>query len=520
MSATDRPRTDEIDALRERNQQRAEVEAEHSPARGEPDAAPIGEAIEDFHVREALSFGIPAHRAGTGDVVPDAAAWAGMEAFSADPGMNNGVDNRHQSWQVEPTAMELFAQAVGADQTLFSTNGSTENVHVAMMAAVRPGETLVMARNGHKSAFSGLVLSGARPVYVDPVYDDRWQVAHGVDPAELERVLDAHPDARAVIMFTPSYYGVSADVHALAEVCHARNIPLLTDDAWGLDYSFCSRLPPSALESGADLAIGSVHKTLNGFGQTSVLSLQGDRIDSSRLELVFELEQSTSASALLLSSIDAARRQFQRDGEALLGRALDHAQRLREALEELSGLDLMGDEMIGGPGAFAFDPTHVTFDVVGLGLTGFAAADWLRDHQRIHMELSDHRRLMALITYADSEANIDRLIGALRALCDAHPGADPARIPEVPAPADLRMETAMLPRDAFLGATEMVPWRDAAGRVSAEMICPYPPGIPIVAPGERLTRVVVDYLEQLAAAGVMVEGATDETLEHFRVTAG
>src|SRR4051794_3837637 len=228
---------DDIDALRERNQQRAEAESEQGPVRAEPEAAPIGEAIEDFHTRGALAFGIPAHRAGTGDVVPDAAAWAGEQAFRADPGMNNGVDNRHQSWQVEPTAMELFADAVGADQTLFSTNGSTENVHVAMLTAVRPGETIVMARNGHKSAFSALVLSGARPVYVDPVYDAHWQVAHGVDPQELVRVLDAHPEARAVMVFTPSYYGVSADVHGLADAAHARYLPLMTDDAWGLDYS-------------------------------------------------------------------------------------------------------------------------------------------------------------------------------------------------------------------------------------------------------------------------------------------
>src|SRR4051812_42650297 len=246
----------DVDARRSQNQKKAEAEAHRGPARSDPGAAPIGEAIQDFHRRGALAFGIPAHRSGTGDVVPDAAEWAGAAAFRADPGMNNGVDNRHQSWQVEPTAMELFAQAVGADQTLFSTNGSSENVHVAMLATVQPGETIVMARNGHKSAFAALVLSGARPVYVDPVYDPRWQVAHGVDPAELQRVLDAHPEARAVMVFTPTYYGVSADVASLAAVTHAHDIPLLTDDAWGLDYSFCSRLPPSAMESGADLAIG------------------------------------------------------------------------------------------------------------------------------------------------------------------------------------------------------------------------------------------------------------------------
>src|SRR4051794_14868455 len=236
--------------------------------------------------------------------------------------------------------------------------------------------------------------------------------------------------------------------------------------------------------------------------------------------MVFELEQSTSASALLLSSIDAARRQFQRDGEQLLGGALDRAHRLRTAIEGLDGLDLMSEDVIGGPGAFAFDPTHVTFDVTGLGLTGFSAADWLRQHQRIHVELTDHRRIMLLISYADSDANADRLIRALEALCAHHAEAGQRPPLDLPYSPSLRMETVMLPREAFLGATEMVPWRKAAGRVSAEMICPYPPGIPITAPGERLTPKVVDYLEQLAAAGVMVEGASDESLATFRVVAG
>src|SRR3954453_1295247 len=192
-----------VDELRDRNQKKVEAEAERGPVRSEPDATPIGDAIRAFHERNDLAFGIPAHRSGAGDVTPDTGAWSGEDAFRADVGMNNGADNRHQSWQVEPTAMELFADAVGADQTLFSTNGSTENVHVAIMTAVRPGETLVLARNGHKSAFSGLVLSGAPPVLVDPEYDKRWEIAHGENPAEPQRSAEAHPQARAVLMCTP-----------------------------------------------------------------------------------------------------------------------------------------------------------------------------------------------------------------------------------------------------------------------------------------------------------------------------
>jgi arginine/lysine/ornithine decarboxylase len=321
------------------------------------------------------------------------------------------------------------------------------------------------------------------------------------------------------MIFTPTYYGISADVKTIAETAHAHGVPLLTDDAWGLDYSFSSKLPPSAMESGADLSIGSVHKTLNGLSQTSVLSHAGDRIDSSRLSMVFELLQSTSASSLLLSSIDAARHQFQQHGEELLGHAIEIAEDIRRRISSLPGLRLMGEEVLDNPGAISLDPTHITVDVLGLGLTGYQAGDWLRENRGVHVELADQRRVMALITYADTEQIADRFVESLTALADTHAGADPIR-PMGPASLpDLRTETVILPRDAYLGRTEMVPWRDAAGRVSAEMICPYPPGIPIIAPGELIAPAAVDYLQQQAAAGVMVEGAADESLAHFRVVA-
>jgi arginine/lysine/ornithine decarboxylase len=363
-----------------------------------------------------------------------------------------------------------------------------------------------MARNGHKSAFSGLVLSGAIPVYVEPEYDTRWQLAHGVDPRKLDQALGDHPEAVAAMVCTPTYYGVSADVTALAGVAHAHDVPLITDDAWGLDFSFCSRLPKSSMEAGADLCIGSVHKSLDGLCQTSVLSRQGDRIDPTRLSLVFELAQSTSASAVLLSSIDAARRRFSADGERLLGDAIDLALRVRAAITEIPGLDIMGERILGGPGAVALDPTHLTIDVIGLGLTGYRAADWLLARRGVHVELADHRRVMALLTFADTNETAQRLVDALEALANAHVGVTPLGISGIPSMADLRTETVMSPREAFLGHSEMVGWRDAIGRVSAEMVCPYPPGIPILAPGEVISEAIMDYLQLQAAAGAMVEG--------------
>jgi arginine/lysine/ornithine decarboxylase len=388
-----------------------------------------------------------------------------------------------------------------------------------------PGDTLVIARNGHKSAFTGMVLSGAQPIYVDPYYDEELEIA--LDPlvADLEAALDAHPEARAAMVFTPSYYGTSADVSALAEACHKRELPLVTDDAWGLDYAVGGHpdLPDGALRQGADLAIGSVHKTLTGLSQTSVLSVGSDRIDVERLQLCFELEESTSASALLLSSIDGARRQFVREGRELLDRALHSAGRLRERLAaEVPELRVIGtEELSSRPGVTGVDPTHVLIETQPIGLTGYVADDWLRDNRQIDVELVDHRRIMPLISFAHGDAEIDRLVSALRHLVDerGEPGSDTGVTP-LPSRDELRTEQAMLPRDAFFSEAEMVAPKDAIGRISAELVTPYPPGIPAVAPGEVYNQTIVDYLEEVVAKDGFVEGAADQSLSKLRVVRG
>jgi arginine/lysine/ornithine decarboxylase len=493
------------------------------PAEKSQDAVPIADAIRAYHERDHLSFSIPAHGAGRGPAA-EITQWAGEAVVRADAAMTHGVDTRDTAWQVQETAQELFAEAVGAKQTLFSSNGSSLSVHVAMMTVAGPGDTLVMARNGHKSAFAGLIISGARPAYVEPYYDTDLEIALAPTSESFAAVLDAHPEARAGMLFTPSYYGTTADVRAIAELCHARGLPLVTDDAWGLDYALSGHpdLPESALAQGSDLAIGSVHKTLSGLSQTSVLSVGSDRIDTERLSLCFELESSTSSSSLLLSSIDGARRQFVRGGAELLDRAVRSARllrdRLREEVPELVVVD--PEQLVGLPGVTAADITHVLIETWPVGLTGYQAADWIHDEHHIDVELSDHRRLMALITFAHGEQEIDRLVRALRHLVDerGEPGAHPdvARLPRAP---QLRTEQAMLPRDAFFATAELVEARQAAGRVSAELVTPYPPGIPAVAPGEVVTRELVDYFEEFVGAGGFVEGAADPTLGKLRVVA-
>ncbi|MFL5863639.1 MAG: aminotransferase class I/II-fold pyridoxal phosphate-dependent enzyme, partial [Solirubrobacteraceae bacterium] len=320
---------------------------------------------------------------------------------------------------------------------------------------------------------------------------------------------------------TPSYYGVCSDVPRLADIAHERELPLVSDDAWALAYKFHPELPPFALEAGADLAIGSVHKTLSGLSQTSMISVKGSRIDTTRLTLALESYETTSGSSILLGSIDAARRQMVEDGEALIGNALRCARRLRAGARELGLATIEPDEILRRPSAWAFNELHVTMDVQQLGMTGYKAADWLRGHHAVAVELADHRRIMAAISHADTDASIDRTLAALTDMVHRFgSGINLTRSSRpVPGPAELRTEQVMSPREAFYAKTEMVPLKDAPGRVAAEFVTPYPPGVPLFVPGERVTEQITDYLKTGSAEGIYVEGCADQSLSSLRAVA-
>lgn len=407
---------DERTNQRHVNQERAQVEAERGPVRNRQDAAPLLDAVARFYAEDTLRFGIPAHKGGAGAPL-DALETIGAGAYRHDLNLLAGIDNRKESWQVQSTAQQLAAEALGADQCLFSTDGSTASVHAAIAAVVSPGEELAVARNVHKSIITGLIIGGVQPVWLEADYDEELEVAHGIVPETLERAFAEHPHCRGVLVTSPSYYGICSDIKGLAKVTHAHGIPLVVDEAWGLAYPFHEELPDFALAHGADLTIGSVHKTLSALGQTSILSLKGERVDPSRLNLAFELFQTTSTSTLLLAALDAARRQAVLEGERLFGKALRLARRLRTEIAALPGLQpLEPGDVLGRASAVDFNELHVTIDVQGIGLTGYAAADWLRKHEHIAFELADHRRLMANISHADTDATVDRLVAALRTL--------------------------------------------------------------------------------------------------------
>lgn len=479
--------------------------------------APVLDALAAYHREDQLPFTPPGHKQGRGadprvrDVLGDAVFRSDLLAIS-------GLDDRMSSGKVLERAQELMADAVHAEQTFFSTCGSSLSVKSAMLSVAGPGEKLVVGRDAHKSVVSGLILSGVRPIWVDPQWDASRHLAHPPTAEAFAARLDEHPDARGALATSPTPYGTCADLTAIAVACHDRGKPLIVDEAWGAHLPFHPDLPTWAMDSGADVCVTSVHKMGAGLEQGSVFHQQGSLVDPSVLKAREDLLGTTSPSVLLYAGLDGWRRQMVEHGHALLQDALHLASRVRAEISAIPGFDVQGPDEFTGPGlAHDLDPLPVVIDIAGLGVTGYRAADWLREHHRVNLHLSDHRRISAQLTFADDEDTAARLLTALHDL-HAHIG-DLAGAPtvEVPSPAELRLELVVLPRDAFFGPAEQVPASEAAGRVSAEMLTPYPPGIPAVLPGERITSPVLDYLRSGVSAGMVVPDAADSSLKSVRV---
>jgi arginine/lysine/ornithine decarboxylase len=477
------------------------------------------EALEAYWQCDVASFSIPAHKGGR-SLDEETEAILGRGPYRDDAPTHKGLDDRADSYQIVSYAYDLAAAAFGADEAMFSTNGSTLSVQTAVVAVTHPGEKVAVARNVHKSVISGLILSGAEPVFVDPVYDDELALSHGVTPEALRGAIEANPDVRAMLAVSPTLTGVASDVGELAEVCHAHGIPLIMDDAWGAEFGFHPELPPASMECDADLAIASFHKSLTGLMQTSILLVQGDRIDRERLRLAFDGFETTSTSALLVASMDAARRAMALHGDEQLGRALALSRRAGEEIGELPGLRLLGPVLDGRPGVFARDETKVVVDVTGLGITGFQAADWLYEHRRVAPEAHDLHHLTFVITVADDESTAERLVSAVRALAEAAPDLADGELPELPPVSGLVGDHVMSPREAYLGTTKRVALEQAADEIAAEPVSPYPPGVPLLVPGQRVHAGHIEFLRTGLASGMVVKGVSDASLKELRVVDG
>ncbi|GAU69324.1 putative decarboxylase [Streptomyces sp. NBRC 110611] len=481
--------------------------------------APVLEALAEYHATGRLSFSPPGHKQARG-ADPRVREVLGDAVFLGDVLASGGLDDRRTRSRVLERAESLMADAVRASHTFFSTCGSSLSVKAAMLAVAGPHEKLLIGRDAHKSVVSGLILSGIEPVWVDPRWDADLHLAHPPSAEDFEETFRAHPDARGALVTSPTPYGSCADLRAIADVCHRRGRPLVVDEAWGAHLPFHDALPSWAMDAGADVCVTSIHKVGSGLEQGSVFHLRGDLIDPTVLRSRADLLGTTSPSVLIYAGLDGWRRQMVQHGRDLLTRALDLAARVRTAIESIGGVHVHDRADFCGPGlADDFDPLPVVIDVSGLGTTGYQAADWLRAHRDIDVHLSDHRRINTQLTHADDQETADALVEALRALSSAAPGLRRARRVEVPAPSELRMRQTCLPRDACFGDVEDVEAGQAVGRVAAEMLTPYPPGIPVVLPGELITAPVIRYLRTGIAAGMNIPDAADTELRTVRVVA-
>ncbi|MER6474310.1 aminotransferase class I/II-fold pyridoxal phosphate-dependent enzyme [Streptomyces collinus] len=480
--------------------------------------APVLDALQEFRRRGDVVFGPPGHKQGRG-TDPRVADVLGMDVFRSDVLTRNGLDDRRQSQGVLEQAQELMADAVGAEHAFFSTCGSSLSVKTAMLSVAGPGEKLLLSRNAHKAVVAAVIINGVRPVWVHPKFDSERHLAHPPEPDDVRRRLREHPDAKGMLLITPTDWGTCADIRGVADACHAVDVPLIVDEAWGAHLPFHPDLPSWGMDADADLVVTSVHKMGGAIEQSSVFHLQHDRVAPEVLKQREDLLGTTSASCLVYGALDGWRRQMAEQGRELLGAAVRRAERVRAALADLPGLRVMGDDVIEEGLAAEFDPLKIVVDVRELGVSGMQATEWLRAHRHVDMGGSDSCRITASITHADDDETEKVLLDAVRSLVENADSIE--RRPEVhlPAPGVLELEQAVLPREAFFAEAEHVPAERAVGRVSAETISPYPPGVPVVAPGEVITAEVLDYLRSGVEHGFLISDSADPTLKTLRVVA-
>ena len=481
--------------------------------------APYLDALRAYAERDPGRFHVPGHKGGQG-ADPGLREAIGERALAFDiPALVEGIDIGET-----PTAFEraqtLAAEAWGARRSWFLVNGASQGNHVALLTLAHSGRRVVVQRNAHSSTVDALVLSRLRPTFVAPELDPELHIAHCMTPDALDRALAEAPDAAGATIVSPTYFGAVADVEGLAEVAHSHGVPLIADESWGAHFAFHERLPTTALALGADIVISSVHKVVGSLTQSAIVHLgrsADGRVDEHVVDRCVTLVESTSPSSLLAGSLDAARRHAAVHGQELLGETIDALARVREQIRSIEGLDVLDERLRGAPGVHDYDPLRLAIDVRGTSASGYELAALLIERDDVNMELAGENVLVAVFGMGeDASAHGERLVSALADVA----GALPARAAEAedrfaaPPPWG---ELVMSPREAFLAPQDVVPAGEAAGRVAAESLAAYPPGIPNVLPGERLTRETLEYVQQALDHGGMLRGASDRRLRTLRV---
>ncbi|WP_028545018.1 aminotransferase class I/II-fold pyridoxal phosphate-dependent enzyme [Paenibacillus taiwanensis] len=477
---------------------------------------PLYTTLTNHAARNPVQFHIPGHKKGAGSD-KEFREFIGDHAFAIDLINIAPLDDLHQPTGVIAEAQQLAADAFGADYTYFSVQGTSGAIMTMIMSVCSPGDKIIVPRNVHKSIMAAIIFAGARPVFVSPARDSNLGIDHGITTRSVRRALEKHPDTKAVLVINPTYFGICANLKEIVDLAHSYEVPVLVDEAHGVLIHFNEKLPMSAMEAGADMAATSVHKLGGSMTQSSVLNVntKNGLVNPHRIQTIFSMLTTTSTSYVLLASLDTSRRNLALNGHDIAERAIKLAHNARNAINQIPGLYCFGEEILGGEATFSYDPTKVTIHVRHLGITGYETENWLRDHYNLEVELSDMYNILCLVTPGDTDETISILIDALRELSAAHINRNEVqelvvKIPEIP-------QLSLIPRDAFYGDTEIVPFKESAGRIIAEFIYVYPPGIPILLPGEVISQQNIDYIRDHVDIGLPVKGPEDRSIQFVKV---
>ncbi|EPZ38958.1 arginine decarboxylase [Anoxybacillus ayderensis] len=476
---------------------------------------PLFTGLLEHIKKNPIQFHIPGHKKGAG-MDEQFRSFIGENALAMDLINIGPLDDLHQPKGMIKRAQELAAEAFGADYTFFSVQGTSGAIMTMVMSVAGPGDKIIVPRNVHKSVMSAIVFSGATPIFVHPEIDKELGISHGITPEAVECALKQHPDAKGVLVINPTYFGIAGDLKRIVEIAHAYGVPVLVDEAHGVHIHFHEELPLSAMQAGADMAATSVHKLGGSMTQSSILNVKKGLVSPKRVQAILSMLTTTSTSYLLLASLDVARKRLATQGHELAEQAIRLANETRKQINDIDYLYCVGKEIIGTKATFDYDPTKLIISVKELGLTGYEVEKWLRERYNIEVELSDLYNILCIITPGDTERETGVLVEALRRLSNefrhqAEVGKKPkVLLPDIPV-------LALTPRDAFYSETEVVPFDESSGRIIAEFVMVYPPGIPIFIPGEIITEENLNYIRKNIEVGLPVQGPEDDTLQTLRV---
>lgn len=472
--------------------------------------APIYEALDKLRRQRVVPFDVPGHKRGRGN--PELVELLGEKCVGIDVNSMKPLDNLCHPVSVIRDAEELTAEAFHADNAFLMVGGTTSAVQAMILSACKRGDKIILPRNVHKSAINALVLCGAVPVYVNPEINSELGISLGMELDRVREAIESNPDAKAVFVNNPTYYGICSDIRSIVELAHSHGMMVLADEAHGTHLSFQPDLPVSAMEAGADMAAISMHKSGGSLTQSSIL-LTNKGVNSDYVRQIINLTQTTSGSYLLLSSLDISRRNLALRGEESFKKVMEMAEYARKEINEIGGYYAYGKELINGTSVFDYDVTKLPIHTLGIGLAGIEVYDLLRDEYDIQIEFGDVSNILAYISIGDRLQDIERLVGAL---------ADIARIYKKDKTGMLSGEfvnplVVKSPQEAFYARKVSVPLEQTEGCICGEFVMCYPPGIPILAPGEMITKEIIEYIVYVKEKGCSMQGTEDPLVNNLMV---